>query len=415
MGRNVIFVVFAALCAVAITACDHVAELDDSNGSDTDTSTDTSDTGNDPLPPPMDAMDVIFVVDDSTSMSQEQSILATSVFHLIASLTTPPPDWPYPAVDDVRVAVVTTNMGFSAGGESGDEYWPGDMVPDCQGFGDDGRFQGIGVEDVTIADGVIPCWDAPGQCPPGWECTEGFCTGAVGNVVECPTLDADWAEYSGDPDGSLALEVACLANQGTNGCGFEQQLASAARAGQREDQAPFFRENAGLGIIVVSDEDDCSMDDAAGLFATDEVADQALMKVNIACGEHPEFLHAPESFVEAFAAAKGGIEAAVFFAAIVGVPPTPACQGNGALLGDCLDQDEMQLVPTSVGTTWLYDPACTRFIGSEEVTKAYPGRRFVALAEEMGRNGYAYSICNENWMPAMEAFASILAGAVAEF
>jgi hypothetical protein len=423
MGRSVAFVWLAVLCAIAIAACDEVSELDDP--ADTDTSTDTTGgTGDDPVPPPMNALDVIFVVDDSISMTQEQAILSTSIFHLIATLTTPRVDWPYPAVDDVRIAVITTNMGFSADGESGDTYWPGDMVAACEGFGDDGKFQEMAAASVSIQDGVIPCWGVPGECPPGWECAadespeDTFCQDPnPGSNTPCPALDGDHTGTAvEDPNSALALEVACLTSVGTQGCGFEQQLASVARAASREDQAWFFRENAGLGIVIVSDEDDCSMDDNAGLFATEEVADLGAMKINIACGEHPEYLHGPEWFVDAFAAAKGGVQAAVFLAAIVGVPPADACQGTGEAILGCLLQPEMQLVPEQTeGTTWFYHPACTREVGAEQVTIASPGRRFVQLAESMGDNAFVYSICNDDWMPAMESFAAIMAGAVEEY
>jgi hypothetical protein len=422
MGNRVALFWLAALCTVAIAACDEVSELNDP--SDTDTSTDTSGTGDDLVPPPMNALDVIFVVDDSISMSQEQAILSTSIFHLIATLTTPRVDWPYPAVDDVRIAVITTNMGFSADGESGDAYWPGDMVAACQGFGDDGKFQEMAVSSVSIQDGVIPCWGVPGECPPDWVCAaEGssvdtFCQDPnPGSSTSCPALDGDYAGTTvADPNSALALQVACLTSVGTQGCGFEQQLASVARATSRENQAWFFRENAGLGIVVVSDEDDCSMDDAAGLFATPEVADQSAMKINIACGENPEYLHDPAWFIDAFAAAKGGVEAAVFVAAIVGVPQGTGCEGLGDAIPGCLLQPEMQLAALQPeGNTWYYAPACTREMGAVEVTIAYPGRRFVQLAESMGDNAFVYSICNDNWMPAMESFAAIMADAVEEY
>jgi hypothetical protein len=417
-------ILLAALCAVLAIGCRDVSEVLDLDGADASTDTDTG-TGTDvgPLPPPMDAMDVVFVIDDSGSMSQEQSILATSVFHLISTLTTPRPDWPYPAVDDVRFAVITTNMGLSADGAIGDDLWPGGDAPAaCHDRGDDGVFRPIVVDDVTIQSGVIPCWDVPGQCPPGWTCeTDAEAGGSTcqisgDNAVDCPAIDAAWVGTSAeDPDDALALEVACLSMQGTSGCGFEQQLGAAARATQREDQASFLREDAGLGIVVVSDEDDCTMADNAGLFATEEVAEQALKKVNIACGEHPEYLHDTAWFVDTFAAAKGGVEAAVFFAAIVGVPGGGGCEGPGNALGGCLDQDGMQLVPAEDESGWKYTPACSRSAGATEVTMAYPGRRYVELAEAMGANAYVYSICNESWMPAMEAFAGILAGAVEKF
>jgi hypothetical protein len=409
--------------ALALVACDHVTELDDPNTDDGQTDT-ASDDGTGTPPPPMDALDIVFVVDDSGSMAEEQAMFATSVFHLINSLTAPRSGWPYAAVDDVRVAVVSSDMGVSADGAIPDE----DVTPpSLQGYlshGDDGSFQGSGADSVTIAGGVIPCEGVAGQCPPGWECgaVDGedgtFCLAPDGvGTVSCPALDAPFAETTAaDPNPSLGVDVACLSSLGTAGCGFEQQLASAARATQRDDQASFFRANAGLGVVIVSDEDDCSMADPAGLFGTEEATDAA--KLNVACGEHPEYLHSAAYYRDVFAAAKGGYVESVFLAAIVGVPADDACQGAGNTIGDCLDDEAMQLtsyVDDASGTPLTkYLPACTRAEDGATITSATPGRRFVQLAEEMGDNGYVFSICNEDWIPAMDAFAMILAGAVDE-
>jgi len=423
MRRIGTLVALAALFAAAVIACDHVSEGDDTNGSDAS----IDDTDTTPPPLPIDALDIVFVVDDSISMMQEQAILATSVFHLVSNLTTPRIDWPYPAVDDVRFAVVTTNMGFSALGVSGDAFWPGTMPDECSGLGDNGAFQPMQAQNVPIQDGVIPCWGAPGQCPPGWTCAaegaseDAFCQNpSPGGSVTCPELDDVFTATTADsPNGALALELACLAEVGTDGCGFEQQLSSAVAATQRGDQAWFFREHAGLGVVVASDEDDCSMEDNAGLFATDEIAQQELQKVNMACGLHPEFLRDPASFRAQLAAVKGGHQEAVFFAAIVGTPVTPECQGLGSTIGDCLEQNEMQFVEEQpnapMDLTWFFHPACTRSIGDEEVTRAYPGRRYVELAQSMGDSSFVYSICNDDWMPAMESFAAILAAAAESY
>ena len=148
--------------------------------------------------------------------------------------------------------------------------------------------------------------------------------------------------------------------------------------------------------------------DGQGLFAQPEIADD-FNKWNIACGENPEFLFDPEHFYQSFVGAKGPGQ--VVFAAITGVPAAEqdpvgaaACQGWGDALGGCLDQDAMQLdLVQPSGGTWYYEAACTRTMDSVEVTKAYPGRRFVELAAyHFGPMSYVYSICNDDWSPAFD-------------
>jgi len=379
-----------------------------------------------------DGVDLLVMVDNSQSMTQEQLILSTSFFPLVNSLANPintefvETDWPYDPAEELRLAVVTSNMGFSSNGTNNDAAWPGDMVTECQGFGDNGRFQTDMPASVSIATGVIPCDVSAAQCPTGWTCDGisdatfgvGTCTSATPTVT-CPALPAVWAETTDEvPNPSFPIQASCLAQQGIGGCGFEQQLASVARALGREDQKEFIHDSHLLAILVVSDEEDCSMENGAGLFAQEEVSNQSLMKVNIACGENPSFLFAPGDFYQTFIDAKS--PNGVVFAAIAGVPyegaQAVACQGTGDVLGSCLDQADMQLVPELVGTSWFYHPACTRSAGDPpvEVTKAYPGRRYVELANGSFQNmSYVYSICNADWSQAMMDISRLIAAQMA--
>jgi hypothetical protein len=360
-----------------------------------------------------DGVDLLVMVDDSISMTQEQQILSTSFFPLVNSLANPiytefpETNWPYPPAEELRLAVVTSNMGFSSNGDENDEYYPGDIPPSCVGKGDNGVFQTSMPASVNIATGIIPCDASAAQCPAGWTCDAIGATTGVGTCasattsVNCPAASAVYIETTDEaPNPDFPIQAACLAQQGTGGCGFEQQLASVARA------------------LTRSDEEDCSMKDGKGLFEQPEVADLSSMKINIACGENGDpddgFLFAPGDFYQTFIDAKGGMNGVVF-AAIAGVPYTgdqaDACQGPGDTIGSCNDQDDMQLVPEQPeGTTWYYRPACTRTVGATEVTRAYPGRRYVELANgNFGNMGYVYSICNADWSPAMTDIARLIA------
>jgi len=294
---------------------------------------------------------------------------------------------------------------------------------------------------VLIQSNVIPCDDTSAQCPTGWTCGNIGAETGVGKcvspddpdptAVNCPDLGAIWAETTDElVDPAFPIKAACLAQQGISGCGFEQQLQSAATALVRGDQVDpddqdksFIHNSHLLTILVVSDEEDCSMEDGQGLFNEDEVQNQAEKKVNLACGNHPEYLYDASYFYDAFVAAKTA--SAVMFAAIVGVPygtqdGAEECQGPGGSLDDCLDQEAMQLdeeqpkIDTG-DTTWFFRPACTRGpAGPDEVTRAFPGRRYVELANEsFGDMSYVYSICNEDWSMAMTDIAAMIASKMA--
>ena len=119
-----------------------------------------------------EGVDILVVVDNSRSMAEEQEILATAFFPLVNSLINPLPDWQLPSADDVRVAIVTTDMGLSWGGnpyEEGDG-WPG--TNPCTATGDNGLFQTYDSgTTIDIEHNVIPCDSSNTQCPTGWTCS----------------------------------------------------------------------------------------------------------------------------------------------------------------------------------------------------------------------------------------------------
>jgi hypothetical protein len=194
-----------------------------------------------------------------------------------------------------------------------------------------------------------------------------------------------------------------------------------------------------LVVLIVSDEEDCSIRDNA-LFGTVEWMSGSTEDLNIACNlprENEVYLYPVDgedarmianasglavegldTYRDKLVSLKGGDAEAVIFAAIVGVPPGDAspCQGDGTHLKEmsCLDAPEMELRVgrfTFEGREYKhFEPACTRTdeAGVEETT-ARPGRRFVKTAMEFGENGYVYSICNESWDPAMRAIAEMIA------
>jgi len=381
-----------------------------------------------------EGVDMLVVVDNSGSMQEEQEILATAFFPLVNALVNPLPGWPYGAADNVRVAIVSSDMGLQWGGnpyENGDG-WPGDTPTGCGSVGDNGEFQTYGSgKTINIQHDVIECDSSASQCPTGWACSAtepseiGKCQapGGDGTGQTCPGMASTWAETptgSGDSavkNDELAFQVACLSSLGTNGCGFEQQLQAAAVALNKSDQANFVREDALLAVIVVSDEEDCSIE-SNGLFAVDEIQNLADGRVNIACGNNPDYLYDAKGYKDTIEQVKGGKVGSAVFAAIVGVPPGDGdelseCEGSGDKLQQCLDHPDMELEVIEEGsgssTAFFFAPACDRWEGDAQVTKARPGRRYVELAQEFKNMGYMYSICRANWSPAMEDIAKLIA------
>jgi hypothetical protein len=372
-----------------------------------------------------EGVDMLVVVDNSRSMQEEQNILATAFFPLVNALVNPLPDWPYAPADDVRVAIVSSDMGLQWGGNPYD----GDVELDgCNSLGDNGQFETYSSgETIDIQHGVIPCDESASQCPTGWTCSAtaadqvGTCQapGGDGTGQACPGMNALWAETPVGPEDQpvtnddLAFQVACLSALGTDGCGFEQQLQAAAVALHKPSQAEFVREDALLSVLIVSDEEDCSIE-SDELFDVPEITNLSTGHVNVACGNHEELLYDPAGYRKTFEAVKGDKVGAAVFAAIVGVPPgegsaLSACEGPGDEIGSCLDQPQMDLDMVEEDGNFYFEAACSRFEGDELITKARPGRRYVQLAAEFQNLGYMYSICRADWSPAMEDIAQLIA------
>jgi hypothetical protein len=167
------------------------------------------------------SLDLLFVVDDSPSMRQEQASLAVNFPLFVDVLESAAGGLP-----DLHLGVVSPNVGTGPSGGGGDA---------CAGGGDRGVLQ------------------LPDGCPP-------LSDGArfISDIEIDEESGARLFNYTGD----LADQFSCLAQLGTGGCGFEQPLEAAARALEnRAENAGFLRDDAFLMVVFLTDEDDCSAAD----------------------------------------------------------------------------------------------------------------------------------------------------------
>lgn len=155
-------------------------------------------------------VDVLFVVDNSNSMQQEQQNLAKNFPKFISKLEK--------AKLDYRVGVVSTDLG--AGNYA---------LPSCETAGGDGGK----LQSKAKVAGCQPPKDA-------WIAS----TGGVSNV----------------PGGDVSGAFSCIARLGTGGCGFEQTLEASRKAldPALKVNPGFLRSKSALALVYITDEDDCS-------------------------------------------------------------------------------------------------------------------------------------------------------------
>jgi len=184
---------------------------------------------------PLRQLDLVFMIDNSPSMAPKQQKLRDNFPRLISALKNPVDG----SLPDLRVAIIDSDLGTDGA------YGGGSCAPNSANlnnpYGDDGKFQMIG----ATACGVT-------------------------------SSDAMWLEYrQGQPVnfvGQIDSVFACLAgNLGTLGCGEEHQLqafefALVEKGIGNDNQRAMLRPNANLGLVFLSDEDDCSAAENDGMF-----------------------------------------------------------------------------------------------------------------------------------------------------
>src|SRR5512137_566271 len=154
-------------------------------------------------------VDILFVIDNSNTMVEEQENLAQNFPKLIARVEaiTPP-------IKSYHVGVISTDIGAGPF-----------VTGTCEPKGDDGVLQ---------------------HAPRGSGCAPSY------------------PLYLSGPGLQVAQDFACIAKLGTDGCGYEQQLESALRAlSTQPANDGFVRPSAPLAIVFITDEDDCSAQDTA--------------------------------------------------------------------------------------------------------------------------------------------------------
>ena len=205
------------------------------------------DGGPPPENPPSTAVDILFVVDNSGSMGEEQGLLAAPLYELTEPLMQ--------AGVSFRIAVTTTDNGNPWC--TGTTPEAGSLVmSSCRERLDDFVFDGATQIDATD----IGCTDV---C-------------ALDSLSLSPTtteLDPTpsvrpWIEHldpgnTNVPGFAPSQVLSCALPMGINGCGFEQPLETMQKALTRATIATdasygFVRDAANLLVVFVTDEADCS-------------------------------------------------------------------------------------------------------------------------------------------------------------
>lgn len=338
-------------------------------------------------------IDLLFEIDTSNSMMEEQALLRAELPRLVRVLATGDGELDgtadFAPAQSLHLGVITPDMG-------GGNVPPGEVVPSCPvGLGDDGIMQ----RRVRAPD--------------------------LGCPASYPSNVFSFA--AGDDPAVVASDLACVANVGTGGCGFEQQLEAALKALSpasattwvRSDYAPptfaldrvghgdgmndgFLRDGSLLAIVLVTDEDDCSVPDYA-LFLPSEPRYLGV-PLNLRCSMLPTELHGVDRYRDGFLQLRDDPRQLVF-SAIAGIPTDAAFGDTVAGYDTLLTDARMENVVDPDGIRLL--PVC-----SEPATgTAYPARRLVEAARALndaGAHTRVSSICAPSYAPSIDGIVEAI-------
>jgi hypothetical protein len=335
-------------------------------------------------------LDLLFMIDDSASMQPLQARLAQNLPVLVRGLTSLPTGLP-----DIHIAVVSSTS--QAGSLT---------TAPCGG--------------PDVANGSF---------------RHAFNPTGIANHPECSglTLNGTFikAEAGAPPNftGKIEDVFSCMALLGQAGCGFEEQFGSIVRAldpaHRPPENAGFIRDDAYLGVVMLTNEDDCSAPLDSHLFddATSTSAGTLGRFVSYRCtefgvlcgGQKPPHTLAPNttmqetscvsaedgqllkvSDVEQFLLGlKHGNRSKLLVAAI-SAPPAPfAVSTNQSCSSIQSPTDPMApgLVPSCGGAS------CNDPYGD-------PGVRVAQLVGDLG--GVRFNVCDADYSPAMDQIAKAL-------
>jgi hypothetical protein len=320
-------------------------------------------------------VDILFVIDNSISMEEEQQKLRENFPRFIDVLNTIEGGLP-----NVHIAVISSDAGI--------EPFSGS----CTERGDDGKFQ------VTAR---APCTTDP------------ITTG------ELFLKDVQRMDGSRDRNynGNLTDAFSCIAALGDEGCGLERHLDAVERSldfTRNPLHASFLRDNAYLAVIILADEDDCSARDPQ-MYTTatnDDRIDSVYgfqgsfrcTEFGVECDGGPitrtaasdenckprtdSFMQDPQHFVDFLIQKKGGIKGLVM-AAVIG--------GNVEPFNVFLNNSGKPTLAFS----------CTAPEG--EAGEASPGVRLKAFTDAFSPQGRYTSICQNQLTDALDDVARLLA------
>jgi len=319
-------------------------------------------------------LDLLFVIDNSGSMREEQDSLKANFRRFIEVLESIDGGLP-----NVHIGVVTTDLGTqtTSGGNSGLKFG-------CTATGENGVLRAL---------------------PGGQRFLVDEADGAGGRRTN----------YAG----ALEDAFAQIAEVGNIGCGIEQHLGAMQRALEPTNLANqgFVREDAILAVVFIADEDDCSQANT-GLFDGSTNGDEVNFRCTydgVECAlPSTDFLQAEGPRMEC--KPKGtrrwveSVDRYVDF--LKTVKRDPADVVVAGILGE-RDKFEITKKTSSAGTATVLKESC-EYRGPSEKQLAFPAIRIGAFLDQFPQQSANETICTEDLSGPVQRVAQLIAKGISK-
>jgi hypothetical protein len=297
-----------------------------------------------------DELDLLFVIDDSENMQARQEQLALSFEGVFERLNFGR------GMPDLHIGVVSTDMGIG-------EF--GGLVPQCESESG-GQFS---------AEALAAC-------------------GFDGDAFMAMQTDVD-GSLIGNFEGDLNEVFACITRLGESGCEYEQPLEAMRTALDASigDDLGFLRPDAILGVVMLTDEDDCSaynpeIFNPDSPFFRDDEPDFRCFQTGVICEGDDVYAPGLRDGCHARNDSEFITNVGEYVDYMKALKPDPRDRVLSAIIGD----------PGHVGVEVDMDgldaqlmAACQDSMGAA----AYPGIRLGAFVDAFADQGEQTSLCND--------------------
>ena len=380
-------------------------------------------------------VDILFVIDNSGSMAEEQARLARNFPAFIAELDGMQADY--------RIGVTTTDVAHPGCGGAATPENGNLVLRSCLDAVADGAFV------FNDDDAAAACTDQCKLSPAQLEQRPSVYDGDLH-----PWLESIGGETNLAAGVRMADAFACFGPQGIDGCGYESPLEAmrlAITKARASNGNGFMREEALLSVVLVTDEADCSSNPAhADIFTSNTTFqnDTAPQRTSATCwragtacsGDGPDF---KECHAEDWAAdgspAQSAEDAVLhpvdryvdFLAGLRGVPGARAEDGGpaardvlvslitGVPVGYDLGAAELEYHAAEPGSEQAINfgvaPGCTNSEDGSNSTAIPPVREREVAEAFAGADGARnlFSICQDDYSPALRQIAASIKKALA--